>query len=277
MRSSETLTAQEIDSMVKFCSDNQVFAEGEIGSQNANRLVDYLLNTWNVDVNEQTLTAALDRLRNQIRFYTPLEFEYKTLAARMTEAQRDLILNFITRRGLKDDGENQLVNFNTIASWMSEKNTPIATSTLDAALGNIMNHSRRPLLWKQRLQDSEKEQQAKREAASQQPARPTERAEAVNENTLSPELREHRRQMRAALAEAEARKQAESQPVNRDAEWKARAESAVSSIQSNLDRAEAEKFLAKAGGWGWELTYKSIINFIERRKQQRSMAGMAGR
>jgi hypothetical protein len=209
-------------------------------------------------------------LRNQIRFYTPLESEYKTLAARMTEAQRDTILDLISRRGLKDSGDDRLQNFITIASWMLDRNQIIAANTLDGVLGNITNNSRKPLLWKKRLQDSEAEAQRQKEAASQQPAR-QERAEATGQNTLAPHLREHQRQVRAALAEGEAKKTA--QPANRDAEWKTRAESAVASIQSNNDRAEAQKLLAKAGGWGWQLTYQTVQNFIERRKMQRSMAG----
>ena len=47
----------------------------------------------------------------------------------------------------------------------------------------------------------------------------------------------------------------------------------AASVQSNVDRAEAERLLTRAGAWGWELVYRSIESFIERRKQQRWMAG----
>jgi hypothetical protein len=63
------------------------------------------------------------------------------------------------------------------------------------------------------------------------------------------------------------------QPVSADSHYKSLAESAVASIQSNLDRAEAQKLLANAGKWGWELTHKTISSFIEKRKHQRAMAG----
>jgi hypothetical protein len=172
---------------------------------------------------------------------------------------------------LKDSCDDQLQNFTTIVSYFLDSNIPITADMFDTVVGRITTSGRRPLLWKQRLQDNEVAQKEAKEAAKQQPAR-DERTELVGENTLAPHLREHRRQMHAALAEAEAKKP-EVQSANADAKWKQRAQDAINSIQSNNDRAEAEKFLAKAGGWGWELTLKQIQNFIERRKLQRSMAG----
>ena len=63
------------------------------------------------------------------------------------------------------------------------------------------------------------------------------------------------------------------QPTSADSHYKSLAESAVASIQSNLDRAEAQKLFANAGKWGWELTYRTIASLIEKRKHQRAMAG----
>jgi hypothetical protein len=134
---------------------------------------------------------------------SPLEAEYLSVSRRMSPEQVQTVLAFISRRGLKDDGDNQLQNFITVSEWMLSKNQPITTESLDKAIGNIINNSRRPLFWKPRLQDSEKEKQAQHEAASQ--SRQDQRTELVGESTLAPNLREHRRLIQAALKEAEAR------------------------------------------------------------------------
>jgi hypothetical protein len=51
----------------------------------------------------------------------------------MSEQDRRMILNFISRRGLKDLGDDLLVNFNAIASYCLQSNIPVATNTLDMA------------------------------------------------------------------------------------------------------------------------------------------------
>jgi len=63
------------------------------------------------------------------------------------------------------------------------------------------------------------------------------------------------------------------QPVSEDSHYKNLAEAAVNSIRSNNDREEASRFLAKSGAWGWDVVYRQIMTFIQRRTQQRSMAG----
>src|SRR5437667_12511462 len=117
MRTSQQLTQQEIDKTFKFCVENNLVLEGETGTKNANHLVDNLLQS-NLEATDENLKIILDKLRDRIVFYTPLQVEYNKLAARMSPDQRQLILNLISRRGLKDDGENQLQNFITISSWM---------------------------------------------------------------------------------------------------------------------------------------------------------------
>jgi len=113
-------------------------------------------------------------------------------------------------------------------------------------LGTTSGHSRerefsgqRRLLWKKRLQDSEREAQRQKEEAARQPAR-QERTEMLgSEHVLAPHLREHQRQVHAALAEAETRKMAESSPKVDQGAWKARAESLVAGF--NLDNAAMRK------------------------------------
>jgi len=269
-RASQEITRQELavyDAWVK---------ENNIQNTDANALViaTYMLDTWGVEFTRANLDLALPQLRASLTFYTPLEAEYLKISRRMTPEQVQTVSTFISRRGLKDDGDNQLQNFITVASWILDKSQPITTDSLDRAIGNIINGSRRPLLWKTRLQDSEKAAQAQREAASQQPARQDQRAEATGENSLAPHLREHRRQMHAALAEAEARKIAEnSRKIDQQA-WKARAESLVA--DSHLDNIQIKKlfvFVEHTTDIDWVATHRARLNFIERRRNQKGLAG----
>jgi hypothetical protein len=270
-RTSQELTQSEINFFNQFCAENGIVLDGDIGIQNGNHLGNYIVETLNTDITPQTLAAALEKQRDRIVFYTPLEIEHRKLASRMSEPERELIFSFISRRGLQNEGDALLTNFNTIAAYFAEKNLPIATNTIDSALTNITSNGRRSLLWKKRLQDSEAAASRQKEEAAKQPAR-NERTELVGENTLAPHLREHRRQMHAALAEAGANKP-EVQSANADVMWKQRAEDAVASISSHLDRAEATKFLSRGAAWGYELVFKQVQTFIERRKHQRQMVG----
>jgi len=110
-------------------------------------------------------------------------------------------------------------------------------------------------------------QQAREAAKQQLPAKNTDDVEIPT--GLNPALHEHYRQMHQKSETSTSA----SQPASQDSHNKSLAESAVASIQSNLDRAEAQKLLANAGKLRWELTYRTIANFIEKRKHQRAMAG----
>lgn len=270
-RASNEVTQEEIATYETWIRENNIVNSDE----NAMTIANYVLDVWQVEFTKANLDAALVQLRPSLTFYTKLESEYLGLSRRMTPEQREILLSFIKTRGLKDDGDHQLQNFITIATWMLGKNHPINIESLDKALGNIMNGSRLPLLWKPRLQPSEAEHQKEEAAKQQQPPR-QERTEMLgNEHVLAPHLREHQRQIHAALAEAEARKVAESNPKVDQSAWKARAESLVA--DSNLDNAAMKKLFVmqetNPSEIDWPSTHRARLNYIERRRNQRSLVG----
>src|SRR5262249_1578470 len=85
---------------------------------------------------------------------------------------------------------------------------------------------------------------------------------------LAPHLHEHWRGLNAAT-----RPVAQSMPESTTSHFEQKSRDAVAAIQSNVDREEAAKFLDRGKAWGWELVYRSIESFIQRRKQQRWLAG----
>jgi hypothetical protein len=68
----------------------------------------------------------------------------------------------------------------------------------------------------------------------------------------------------------------EATKVDPNLEYKEKAEGLVRSIASNVDRAEAEQMLQKAGAWGWQLVLRQVEIYIQRRKLERSIAGRMG-
>ena len=279
-RSNETITQAELDAFEKFANEHNIELIGIDGENNGAAIGDYFLNLWKEDINAATLPHAVEQLRKAGRlvFKSAAKAKFDQAVQGVTHDQYEKFSAWLRRQRLVTTGDEGYENAENILTWIKEKNAPFDDHSFSQALSNITNNGHlghANLHWHKKLQDSEREAQQKREAESQQPARQDARTELVGESTLAPHLREHRRQMQAALAEAEARKTKEGlQPAaNLDAQWKQRAEDAVASVQSNIDRAEAQRLLANGGRWGYELTYKTIVNFMDKRKTQRSLAG----
>ena len=123
------------------------------------------------------------------------------------------------------------------------------------------------LRWEKRAtSSSELEALKKKEAAAkQQPVKKTD--DIKSPQALSPHLHEWYRNQHRDDGQA---KQVD--PVNSD-RWHQRSLDAIASLRSVVDREEAQKLLTKEGAWGTELTYRTIMSFIERRKHERQLAG----
>lgn len=80
-RISSEPTPQELQIFEKFCADQSIVVDGSVGEQNVLAMGDYLLDTWKVEITEDTLKVALDKLRDRIAFYTPAQARYRKVAA----------------------------------------------------------------------------------------------------------------------------------------------------------------------------------------------------
>jgi hypothetical protein len=254
-RSSSEVTSQEVQNYIQWCADHDIKNEDGTpdGNHNAQIVATCILEPWGVEFTRENLDKALPQLRSQLKFYTPLEAECHKLSAGMSQQDRNLILHMVSSRGLKDSGDDQLTNFATIASYLLDQRLPITPDNVDIALGRITNGGRRPLLWKKRLQPSEKEAQANREAMKniQQQKNEDEVKILAGQN---PALHEWYRQTH--------KKEQSATPEPTKSHYETLARAAAASVQSNVDRAEAERLLTRARAWGWELVYRSIESFI---------------
>ena len=105
----------------------------EGAEHNANLIWQYFQQNPTVPATVANIYALVEQKKNEFIWRTPLQQECDKHVARMSEQDRRLILNFISRRGLKDSGDDLLVNFNAIASYCLQSNIPVATNTLDMA------------------------------------------------------------------------------------------------------------------------------------------------
>jgi len=80
-RTNEQLTQQEIDVFHEFCSAHRIISdESEVGQANGNLIGGYIAFTWREDITPVTLAVAFGKLRDQIVFYTPAQWDYRKIA-----------------------------------------------------------------------------------------------------------------------------------------------------------------------------------------------------
>src|SRR5579864_6097196 len=79
-RTSENITQAEINVFNKFCIDYRIVIDGDVGVQNGNLFGEYIAIQGQQDITPHTLKVALEKLRDQIKFYTPAQFEYLQIA-----------------------------------------------------------------------------------------------------------------------------------------------------------------------------------------------------
>jgi len=254
---------QIVQTYIDWCLQHRIKNENNTQDavDNANLVWKYMTETWPVEFNRENLDLALSQLRPYLKFYSEKEAAYQSYAEKLTPEQVQLIGDLLGRRGLSTEGENLYTNFIAIAAYLVEKRQPISVESVDRALGNITSNGKAPLIWNRRLQDSEKEALQIR----QQPTQALPVDDVKIPDRLRPELHAHYRMMHTPKPE-ETNKTLKSL----DAEYQQRAVDAVASIQNHLDRTEAEQLLSKAGAWGWELTLKAILRYIEKRSHERA-------
>lgn len=276
-RQSTTITESEIAAYEAFCKANNIVCDESqpgVTRQNGDLLGGHIVNTLNADINQQTLTQALEKLRDQVVFYSPAQLVAKQ--AGIDQHQADVLFAVLQRRGDLDMDNYGYENAVAVANWIKDSSRGIDLQSINLAVGNLPNSPSgyRSLHFKRRLQDREKELLAQREknkAELEQVQK--ERAERAK-TILHPELRmSERARAHKEMMERSASKVIIGQEALKDPSgYTSLAKDAVNSITSPMDRAVAEELLGHIGGWGPEVTYRSIINFIERRKSERATA-----
>ena len=277
MRTSNTLSQQEINDFTDFCISRGIQMQGEVGVKNGEEISQIIINRLNDYITPDTLQAAVAFLGNKITYLSPVEAEFNRMKYRLTDEQSSLVLRFIPSYSLSTQGQDEMVNFSAIVEWFTGRSQPITWDNLNRLIGNVQNQSSSRLIWQRRLQDSEKEALRLKtedkirheQYLKDHPAEKRTRSFPTDEK-----LEAHKEMMQRPAETIKA------QQGDQGAYWHGRCQQAVASVQSNLDRAEVQGYITEAskslsfnGSGTWETCYKKIMFRIEQRKLERSMAG----
>jgi hypothetical protein len=142
MRQSATITPEEVKVYGQFCAKHHVFLDGQWGVDNANFVPDYFLTTWQQDLTEANLAAALPHIRPYLKFKTEAEVKLDKASDGMTEKETQIFNAWVQRQRLMQplDGEQGIENAENIISWVREKNFDFSSKSFDLALSNIINN-----------------------------------------------------------------------------------------------------------------------------------------
>jgi len=85
---------------------------GSAGTQNGNRIYDYIVNQWKQPITEQTLKAAVEKLREagQLTFKSAARIKFDQACSGWTPDQIDFVVKWMKVNGLDTDGDNAFVN-----------------------------------------------------------------------------------------------------------------------------------------------------------------------
>ena len=165
------VTPAEIATFVQWCADHGIKNDDNTpdADHNAEMVANYMLSVWGTPWTRENLDKALPQIQAQLRFYSAAEQQWNSESRSLSQADRDRILNYVrSSKNLKSDGDNLLINASALAQWISSHNYKVGNPNLDTVLSQVASQSRLPLVKQVRLQGSEAEAQAAKEAASQQ-------------------------------------------------------------------------------------------------------------
>src|ERR1700733_1774480 len=140
MRTSTSLTQNEIDVYMQFAAPNKVITDGDFGVKNANILCKPIIDR-NSDITPQTLSLSLSRVRDQLKLKSEAHSRADELAHKLSPAEVEAYRNWASHQlrwtGL-DGSEEGFENCASLLGWM--RGNPVTEHTLDLALGNVINN-----------------------------------------------------------------------------------------------------------------------------------------
>lgn len=257
------ISQQEINDLYAFFKEHRIAWLGADGDKNGATFGTYF-DQWSgtgktIPFTPQTLAIAFKKLQEagSLIFYSPDETQYR-IYQETYPTELETIRKFLpTYRLSVATDEDVFVNTNTIMQYCVSTNRvhQITQTILQTMMGNLINRPRvGTLRWAPNpKQDWEKERDRKAEEAQKA-------AEHYRKyhRELDPEYQEEQRLKR----------QAEEIHSRNDSYWEQRTHSFINSIQSHVLRAEAEAQFGKQQYGNWEVTYRELETWHDRKKNQ---------
>jgi hypothetical protein len=140
MRTSPSITQNEIDAYTQFAAANKIITDGDVGVMNANILCKPIIDR-NSDITPQTLSLSLLRVRDQLKLKSAAHSRADELAHKLSPTEVEAYRNWAAHQsrwiGL-DGSEEGYENCASLLGWM--RGNPVTEHTLDLALGNVINN-----------------------------------------------------------------------------------------------------------------------------------------
>jgi hypothetical protein len=160
-----TIQQQEVTAYAKFCALHNIINDGSADDQeNASLVVKYFTETWNEDMNDQTLALAFPQLKSLLKFDSAARIEARRIAKDFPDVQA-LGAWFDTQTFLVKEGDD---GFRNITELMLElQGRSVTPANIDSAImsinatqggsvGRFSTRRRRPLIYVQKKVERKK-------------------------------------------------------------------------------------------------------------------------
>jgi hypothetical protein len=140
VRTSTSITQNEIDAFTQFALENKIITDGDVGVKNADILCNPIINR-DSDITPAALSASFVKVKGQLQMQSSTYKKADDLARKLSPAEIDAYKVWIKRQKLLiglDGSEEGYTNVASLLGWM--RGNPVTSHNLDLALGNIINN-----------------------------------------------------------------------------------------------------------------------------------------
>jgi hypothetical protein len=151
MRTSEIITERERNAYNLFCQQHHLINDqSPEGLRNGEYIGEYVGNTWKEDLNEYTLSVALEKLRDRLVFIPAEQVEVAEILAKLDQSQRDIVASWLSHQHrLEVEGPKGFSNVSVLVAWLLNRRYAISEANLTTALGNCQTNGHRRIFWKE--------------------------------------------------------------------------------------------------------------------------------
>jgi hypothetical protein len=149
-RTSSSITDTEKATYSAFCHQNHILNdESPTGIRNGEHIGGYIA-LWDVDITEDTLKVALEKLSDRLVFIPAEQTEVVDILAHLNQGERDVVANWLSRQHrLEVDGPKGFSNVSVLTAWLLNRKFAISEANLTTALGNCQTSGHRKIYWKE--------------------------------------------------------------------------------------------------------------------------------
>jgi hypothetical protein len=149
MRTSTTITETEKATYTAFCHQHRILNdESPEAIRNGEHIGSYIA-LWDVDITEDTLNVALEKLSDRLVFIPAEQVEVVEILSKLDQGQRDIVASWLSHQHrLETDGPKGFSNVSVLCAWLLNRRYAITEQGLTMALGNCQTNGRRKLYWK---------------------------------------------------------------------------------------------------------------------------------